>query len=234
MKNEGKYGILVGAAPLGAEEETLLNILKNKDCVSAAADGGLSFFMKNGIAPDFWIGDGDSLGEERLKEAAKQFPDLALTPCSPVKDDTDMRLGMKKLAESGIQTVLLFGAFGGERLDHTIANLQLMHEFATRGILPVGVEEKDFSFALTAGMAARFAREEEGVVSVFSLTPESTLSIRDLFYEYEGVLTNQKVLGISNSFKGRGGTVLVKEGVALIVRNRLLSGEPDLPKIEFA
>ena len=231
MKNDAKYGILVGAAPLGAESKTLLNILQNKDCVSAAADGGLSFFMENRIAPDYWIGDGDSLGEERLKEAAKLFPDLSLTPCSPIKDDTDMRLGMEKLTESGVQTILLFGVFGGERLDHTIANLQLMHEFAARGFLPIGVEEKSFSLALRAGTTVQFGIEEEGVLSVFSLTPESLLSIRDLFYEYEGVLTNQRVVGVSNSFAGKGGSVCVKEGVALVVRNRLLTGLDDLPEI---
>ena len=232
MRNEGKPGILVGAAPLGAEEKTLLNILRNKDCVSAAADGGLSFFMEHGIAPDFWIGDGDSLGEEKLKAAAALFPGLDLSPCSPIKDDTDMRLGMLKLKDSGVDTILLFGVFGGERLDHTIANIQLMHEFAEEGITVIGVEEKSFSLCINSGTTVCFAKEEKGVVSVFALSPESTLSIKDLYYEYDGVLTNKKVLGISNEFADKGGVIEVKDGTALIVRNRLLEGFEDLPIIE--
>lgn len=232
MKKETRSGILVGAAPLGAEAETLLNILQNKDCVSAAADGGLSFFMEHGVAPDFWIGDGDSLGEDRIKEAQSLFPGLDLSPCSPIKDDTDMRLGMLKLKEYGADPVLLFGVFGGERLDHTIANLQLMHEFAGEGIKVIGVEEKSFSLCLCKGAKVRFAKEEKGVISVFALSPECTVSIKDLYYEYDGVLTNQRVLGVSNEFAGKGGVISVADGTVLIVRNRRLTGLNDLPDIE--
>ena len=85
MADEQTIGILVGAAPLGSEEEILKKITTDRKCKVTAVDGGLSFFVRNmaiegtlgpdgykaeggcstmaGLRPDYWIGDADSLAE---------------------------------------------------------------------------------------------------------------------------------------------------------------------------
>ena len=227
MKEE-RIGILVGAAPLGCEKEYLSRVLRSKDTVSVAADGGLSFFVKEKISPSFWIGDLDSLDPDVPREAKVLFPKLDLTPCPREKDDTDMRLGMMTLKNLGVGTVLVFGGLGGERLDHTIANIQLIHEFAQMGTRAILVSKKEYLLVLTAGEELFFSKEKEGILSVFSLEDETKIAIQGFKYEFEGSLSNKKVLGISNEFNGRGGRIFVFEGEALITRNTFIQSDEDV------
>ena len=85
---EYKQAIIIGASPMGSEESALLKLLKwagygeqaehcsrdcdtchtgcsakikNKDIYVVVADGGLKFLLKNGMLPDFFVGDLDSV-----------------------------------------------------------------------------------------------------------------------------------------------------------------------------
>ena len=153
MADEQTIGILVGAAPLGSEEEILKKITTDRKCKVTAVDGGLSFFVRNtaGIRPDYWIGDADSLAEGGVDISLVReiFPDLDIAPCSPIKDDSDMWLGAESLAGEGIKTILIFGGLGGERFDHSIANLQLLYAFAKKGICVILISESCYSFMLS-------------------------------------------------------------------------------------
>lgn len=226
MQKKEITGILVGAAPLGAEKTLLTECLDSSDCISVAADGGLSFFVEKNTAPDYWLGDKDSLEDGVFRKAKEAFPDLNPVPCSPEKDDTDMRLGVLKLRELGAKTIYVFGGLGGERLDHTIANIQMLHEFCVEGIRIILISEKESVFVLKAGQSVRYGKECEGILSVFSLTDQSKISIRDFYYEFDGVIDNKRVFTVSNQFHKKGGTVEVFEGAALIVRSGIYdSGE---------
>ena len=218
MSNNMQTGILVGASPLGSEEAFLKKCLEKGNCISVAADGGLSFFARNGIAPDYWIGDLDSADEGVFTEAEEAFSQSEFIRLPREKDDTDMRICMLKLKESGVKTVLIFGGLGGERTDHTIANIQLIHEFAEEGIRAILISEKEYFYVLTAGTSVTYPKDAKGTVSVFSLTETTEISIRDLYYEFEGILDCKRAMGVSNEFCKKGGTLKVSKGAALIVR----------------
>ena len=218
MAAKKETGILVGAAPLGAESLFLMKLLNKKNCISVAADGGLSFFVKNYIAPDFWIGDQDSLDATVFKNAKKLFPGLKLNPCEREKDDTDMRLSMLALKDAGVREIYVFGGLGGNRFDHSIANIQLLHEFAEYKIQSFLISENEYLYVLKAKEKVTYKTEAEGILSVFSLTDETKLAIRELYYEFDGTIDNKRVFTVSNEFNKKGGTVEVFEGAALIVR----------------
>ena len=214
-----RTGILVGASPLGAEAAFLKDCLEKKSCISVAADGGLSFFAQNHIAPDCWIGDLDSAEAAVFEEAKDAFSESEFIRLPREKDDTDMRVCMLKLKELGAKTVLIFGGLGGERTDHTMANIQLLHEFAEEGIRAFLISEKEYFYVLTAGTSVTYPKESKGTLSVFSLAETTELSIRDLYYEFEGILNNKRAMGVSNEFCKKGGTLKVSKGAALIVRS---------------
>ena len=218
MSKEKKTGILVGASPLGAEVSLLKELLNNSDVISVAADGGLSFFVQESIRPDYWLGDRDSLPESLFEKAGLLFPDLELTPCAREKDDTDMRLAMLKCVECKATEVYIFGGLGGDRFDHGISNIQLLHEFALQGVRVFLISEKEYLYVLTKGEKVVYDQSSNGILSIFSLTDETSLSIRDLRYEFDGKINNRKVFTVSNEFNQKGGTVEVFEGTALIVR----------------
>lgn len=213
-----KIGILVGAAPLGAEKTFLSKILAEGNCFSLAADGGLSFFVNEGIAPDYWLGDRDSLEDRDFEKAKEIFPNLDIRPCAPEKDDTDMRMGMLKFNAFGLKKVLIFGGLGGERTDHTLANIQLIHEVADWEIRGILISEKEYMYVLKKGESITYPKDREGTISVFSLTDKTKLSLKDFYYEFTGIMDNKRALGVSNEFNQKGGTIEISEGAVLVIR----------------
>ncbi len=80
-----------------------------------AADAGLLLCRKLGIEPDLIIGDFDSMPQPKDE------------PCVRVpveKDDTDTMLALREGLAHGCTEFYFYGATGGRRLDHTLANLQ--------------------------------------------------------------------------------------------------------------
>lgn len=84
----------------------------------AGVDGGLDILLKNGIHPDWAIGDFDS-----GKDPGQTDYPIYRHPIH--KDETDSELALMKAIELGYQDIILYGALGG-RLDHTLANLRLV------------------------------------------------------------------------------------------------------------
>ena len=84
-----------------------------------AADGGLDHVRELGVAADVVIGDFDSLTGRRPTDGERT---IAL-PAE--KDDPDMLSALKIGWSHGCRTFHIHGGLGG-RIDHTIANIQLM------------------------------------------------------------------------------------------------------------
>lgn len=191
-----------------------------------AVDGGIGFFVKNGVKPDCFLGDMDSAaGYERAAW------NLGLsTECiceAPVKkDDTDMALAVKKAWEAGCEEILVFGGMGGERISHTLANIQLMHAYAKKDCHIVMVSESCRMEVLCKGVKA-FSKEMRGLLSVFSLTDMTErVKIEGLQYGFQGNLSNDCALGVSNAFMGKEGRISIEgEGCLLLVYENEETGE---------
>ena len=83
-----------------------------------AADGGYTTCRRAGVEPQLLLGDFDSLAE------VPALPHVERVPVE--KDDTDMMLAIKRGLERGETLFHLYGGMGGQRTDHTVANLQAL------------------------------------------------------------------------------------------------------------
>ena len=247
---EYKQAIIIGASPMGSEKEALLKLLKwagygeqeehcNRDCNTChtgcrakikekdiyviAADGGLQILLENGMLPDFFVGDLDSMEANEIQEAESVEDILKRVPYEIVpveKDDTDMELAVKKAYEKGYRNILLYGGCGGARISHTLANIQMMSFYAKKGcslqMLGDGVRMEilhNASRTLSAAM--------KGSISVICLSDIAEgVTIQGLKYEYTGALTSDRALGVSNSFVGKDAVVSVEKGTLLLVYER--------------
>lgn len=175
-----------------------------------AADRGLEYALAAGITPDIVVGDFDS---SRVEATAG-------TECvrvSPIKDDTDAQLAADIAAERGCSELHFFCALGG-RLDHTIANIQMIYGLMQRGIKAVlhGAGEKAF---LLSGGEAEIERYE-GYLSVFSYGEKTVVSEAGVKYPLERhTITNSFPLGVSNEITAGTARITVHEGTALIVEH---------------
>lgn len=217
---------MVGAAPLGEESQLLKKLLEAEKVYSVAVDGGIGFFVKNGIKPGCFLGDMDSAAG--YEKAAWNLGLSTECICeAPVKkDDTDMALAVKKAWEAGCEEILVFGGMGGERISHTLANIQLMHSYAKKDCHIVMVSESWRMEVLCKGVKA-FSKEMKGLLSVFSLTDTAErVKIEGLQYEYQGNLRNDCALGVSNAFIGKEGRISIEgEGCLLLVYENEETGE---------
>ena len=119
MDRKQKTCVIVGAGSFDG-----MSILPEQDDLIIAADGGYAYLKQMEIEPDVLLGDFDSL--EIVPEHRH------LIRHSPIKDDTDMALAAAYAREQGCSRFLIYGGLGG-RLDHTIANLQLLTGLSRNG-----------------------------------------------------------------------------------------------------
>ena len=216
--------IIVGSVPITDEKSILIEkiaAVRNNGGIAIAADAGVLFFMENDIAPDCFIGDMDSLDEKITKDILRErYPHMVIETCSPIKDDTDMALAVEYAVKSGSRSIEIFGGIGGKRLSHMQANIQLMHNYAMKGI-EVSMHNADTDmYIISEGMNKRMTFDEsfEGSISIFSLSDKAKgVKISGLKYEYEGELSNEVSLGVSNSFIGKEATVEAEQGALLLM-----------------
>ena len=173
-----------------------------------AADGGVKHVESLGIRPDIILGDFDSLGY--APEGAEVYP--------VEKDDTDAMLAARRGLEQGCREFLFYGSLDGPRLDHTVANLQMLRFLADCGATGRLLGLRQQVTLLRKGKLTLPARET-GDISIFAFGGEARgVTIRGLKYELEkGELTPSFPLGVSNSFVGKSVEISVDHGDVLII-----------------
>lgn len=182
------------------------------DDLLIAADAGYLHLKQLNIEPHILLGDFDSM----------QLPDGTDAIVHPVvKDDTDTMLAIKLGFEKGYKDFVVYGALGGERTDHTVANLQSLAYIAEnsgRGTL-VGKGE---SFTLIRNSEITLESDKDKTFSVFAYGGNADgVTIKGSMYDVENVmLTPFFPLGVSNKFKEEKVTVSVINGYLLIIYSK--------------
>lgn len=174
-----------------------------------AADGGLCHTEKWGILPQVVLGDFDSLG---------YVPEGAMV--SPVeKDDTDAMLAVRLGLEKGCDRFILYGALEGNRVDHTLANFQLLLFLASHNARGWLVGDRQIVTALWG--TQDYPARAEGIFSLFALGNSTKVTLTGLKYELsDGTLAPDFPLGVSNAFLGTPARVEIKDGTLLAIYGR--------------
>ena len=136
--------LLVGGAP--TEHKGLDLVLKNFmfDAI-IAVDAGYAALVERGIALHHAFGDFDSLGF--VPQEAEGG--VCVHPFDPHKDFTDMDLALNFAIDEGFTHIVMCDGLHA-RLDHSLANLQLMAAAARKGQRVWGVTEEEVVVALDA------------------------------------------------------------------------------------
>lgn len=175
-----------------------------------AADAGYRACLQEDLVPDLLLGDFDSM------EAPADFPNLLRAPVE--KDDTDTMLAVKVGLERGCTHFYFYGGTGGERLDHTLANLQALlylRSHGARGYL----YDRAFVYTAIQNEALTIAKGPEwGLVSAFCFGgPARGVWEEGVQYPlHDAILTSDFPLGVSNHIIENEATITVRDG-ALIV-----------------
>lgn len=173
-----------------------------------AADGGLRHLEALGLTPHVILGDFDSLGY--VPENARVFP--------VEKDDTDSILAIRLGLERGYRRFLLYGALDGDRLDHTVANLQSLLFLLDHGAQGYLIGLRATATALERGCLS-FPAEARGHLSLFALDGDAAgVTLEGLKYPLQnGILSARFPLGVSNRFLGCPASLRVAQGSLLVI-----------------
>lgn len=195
--------ILIVAAGVARPEE-VREAAKEADFV-IAADGGLALAHAAGVHVDLLVGDLDSLSQAPQDVRTVRFPQE--------KDATDLELALDYASSLSPQRITVVGAFGA-RLDHTLANANLLEKYD----LPIVLFHEGFRLYLVVERV-EIAASPGDLVSLVPLTSE----VRGIYTQglryalQDGVLLRASTRGVSNEVVGLPCAVEVRQGKLLLI-----------------
>ena len=177
------------------------------------ADRGFAYHSLLGRKCDLVVGDFDSYGK------TPEFENMLVLPCD--KDDTDMKIAVDEGLKLGYRNFVILGALGGERDDHSVANIALLSYICSKNARGTLLHENKLFTAFADGEITLPA-ENKGYISVFSLCDESEgVTIKGLKYKAEDIaLRFDTPIGVSNEFIGEEAHISVKKGRLMVVYNQ--------------
>ncbi|MBO5936533.1 MAG: thiamine diphosphokinase [Clostridia bacterium] len=195
---------------IGAGDIVDTNLKATDSDYIICADGGYKYKTLLGRDCDMVLGDFDSLG------SVPETENKIVAPTE--KDETDMMLAVNLGLEKGYRDFVLLGALGGERNDHSVANIQLLHYISSKGARGTIYHGNEVFTAFSDGTLTLGAGLK-GYVSVFSLSSESRgVTIENLKYTLDNAtLYSYMPIGVSNEFLGKESSIAVEEGTLLVV-----------------
>ncbi len=185
------------------------------DPVIICADGAARRIRELGRVPDLIVGDMDSVDEDTLRYFEAKGSRIIRHPGD--KDETDTQLALECAFEMSPDQIRIFGALGG-RIDHMLANISLLVMCAKRGV-DAKIVDRDCELLVIDRACVINGREGETV----SLIPMSS-DVRGITLEgfryalSDGLMEIGKPYGVSNRLTGTRGTISVKSGYLLIIR----------------
>jgi thiamine pyrophosphokinase len=96
-----------------------------------AADGGALKAEAIGYPAQVVVGDADSLAPTDVDRLRAAGAEVVVHPAA--KDESDTELALNEALNRGATRVVIVGAFGGKRLEHTLANILLIASERLKG-----------------------------------------------------------------------------------------------------
>ena len=202
--------MILSACPVQPELKRLLR----SDEFIIACDAGYRNCERLGCKPDIIVGDFDSAPCPQ-----QNADDIVVLP--HVKDDTDTEYAAKLAAQKGFDEVLLLGALGGKRVEHTLANLCTGLGLEQRGVRTTLLDERSRITYVMPGETRRYPKGGYFYLSVFPMEGRAEgVSERGSFYELtNAVLTAGYPLGVSNEYADGSDciTISTRKGALVVV-----------------
>lgn len=179
------------------------------------ADGGLEKAKKLGLKPDLILGDFDSVDSDLL-EKYKQLKIETVTFPSE-KDYTDMELAVEYAVQKGFKHVIMTGA-SGTRLDHTLANIQLLEKYHDLGIDIEIIDNNNHIKIISDNTDINIRYKKGYFVSMVPVTETiEGLTLEGFKYPLCNVIVKRgTAFLISNEITQKFGRIILKKGTALV------------------
>ncbi|MFD2044057.1 thiamine diphosphokinase [Ornithinibacillus salinisoli] len=183
------------------------------------ADRGAVTLLEQNIALDLAVGDFDSVTSQeksKIQQYAGLFQEYAIE-----KDETDIEIALRKAFKLNPDKIILFAVTGG-RLDHTLANIQLLKTIITKDIEAVIIDQQNKIELTLPGSYIVHNDHEYPNLSFIPVTEQvKGLTLTDFYYPLtDATICYGSTLSISNKLLLNNGTFSYKEGILLFIKSR--------------
>ena len=189
------------------QHPTPLSFLRNALRI-VCCDGAAKTLIEQGFAPNFIVGDLDSISDELRKR---------YNHCLHLDTDqncNDLTKAVNFCAQKQWNDITIIGATG-KREDHSIGNISLLAEYADY----VNVQLiTDFGVFVPILKSTRFESFAGQQVSIFSLTPDTVFTFHGLKYPLCGQTITSWWQGTLNEALGNDFFIEIDHGKALVFR----------------
>lgn len=194
-------------------------ILK-KECsncdIIICADGGAEFANKNSIIPNYLIGDFDSIDEFLLRYYRSQSTEIIEYPKE--KDYTDTEICINKALQLHCDEICILAGVGG-RLDHSLGNIGLLHIISDNNVK--GYIAGDDCYVYLCRNELTIYGEIGDIVSIIPFYGDARgVSLTGFKYSLNNTdIEFGRPIGISNEMGCNKGTISIKAGELLVIKN---------------
>lgn len=186
-----------------------------------AADSGAHFLARHDVVPAVLLGDFDSCDPEIVERFGSAGAEVVRLPRD--KDKTDTEFALDLTLEKGFKQVVILGALGGRRPEHSVANLFLVEAYARLGLDVILASGDTCVYGIGEAPGAPLIRAFEGAagdwISLFPVTREATgvttFGLR--FPLRDATLRRGSTFGASNEMTGDEASVSITGGFMLAV-----------------
>ena len=182
-----------------------------------AVDGGANHLYRLGIMPNYILGDLDSIDDDI--RSYYEASDVVFKKFPTKKDETDAELAVWMVEEEGLLGIDIYAALVG-RIDHELANIQLLYYILDRGMYPRIISEREEIYIL---------RNEEmnlkgsigDIVSIIPVKGDARgITLANMEYSVEELDLKYSVTrGISNVMLAEDAYINVRDGCILVIKN---------------
>lgn len=197
--------------------------------VVIAADGGARRALELDVRPDLVVGDLDSIRPATLERLSGLGVSVERAPTD--KDESDTELCLRAALARGATAIRLVGALGGQRVEHSVANLLLLAHPMLDGV--------DAAIVAPPSVIRRVGSEAGGGAITVRGTPGDQVSLFPADSTVEGVRTaglrfplhdeplhTGPARGLSNELLSTEARVDVRRGRLLVIHTTPATREP--------
>lgn len=193
-------------------------IIKENYDYLICADGGANHIYNMNLLPHYIIGDLDSINSEIIKYYEECNVKFEKFPSK--KDETDSEICIYLAQKLKAKEIHLIGALGG-RIDHAIANINLLYNIRKKNIIPKIISEKeDMYIAINEEIIV--SGSKGNIISVIPINGDAKgVTLENLEYPLNDYEMKFSVpLGISNVMISDKCNIKVKNGSLLVIKNK--------------
>lgn len=168
------------------------DIIMSEFSLIIAADKGYEYAEKAEVIPHIFVGDSDSISHDYSIKSPEIFR------LKTEKDMTDTQEAVSIAIERGAKNILILGALGG-RIDHTLANIQLLKLGHDHG---VKIEIADrLNYITLVDSPVSIPKKDGACLSLIPLTKCEHVSIKGVYYPLsDAIMDLGNPYGVSNEF----------------------------------